>query len=89
MRTGSRGGTPDTVFTCSTGDPRIADVLLREIQPGNFPRVTGLVVQPEELKPRPGSPLTLWRSRCRPLGIGPERWFQAWRVGIQRFRAVA
>ncbi|MEU2855555.1 hypothetical protein [Streptomyces syringium] len=38
---------PDTVYTCTTGDPRIADVLLREIQPGDLLRVTGTVVQPD------------------------------------------
>lgn len=64
MRTGSRGSAPDTVFTRRTGDLRIAKVLLREMQPGDFPSVTGLVVQPEGLEARPGSPLTLWRSYC-------------------------
>lgn len=37
--------TPDTVYACATGDPRIADVLLREIQPGDLLRVTGILVQ--------------------------------------------
>lgn len=39
---------PDTVYTCTTGDPRIADVLLREIQPGDLVRVTGTLVQPDD-----------------------------------------
>ncbi|MEV5139673.1 hypothetical protein AB0K71_17835 [Streptomyces syringium] len=38
---------PDTVYTCTTGDPRIADVLLREIQPGDLLRVTGTLAQPD------------------------------------------
>jgi len=36
---------PDTVYACTTGDPRIADVLLRETQPGDLVRVTGTLVQ--------------------------------------------
>ncbi|GGU10895.1 hypothetical protein [Streptomyces lateritius] len=40
--------TPDTVYACTTGDPRIADVLLREIQPGDLLRVTGTLVQPDD-----------------------------------------
>ncbi|MGK5628564.1 hypothetical protein [Streptomyces sp. URMC 123] len=43
---------PDTVYACTTADPRIADVLLREIQPGDLVRVTGIVVQPAD----PGAP---------------------------------
>ncbi|MGA5412057.1 hypothetical protein ACPCSC_32980 [Streptomyces lavendulocolor] len=39
---------PDTVYACTTGDPRIADVLLREIQPGDLLRVTGTLVQPDD-----------------------------------------
>ncbi|MFE7245623.1 hypothetical protein [Streptomyces sp. NPDC057580] len=44
--------TPDTVYACITGDPDLADVLLREIQPGDLLRVTGTVVQPDD----PGAP---------------------------------
>ncbi|MFJ8855983.1 hypothetical protein [Streptomyces sp. NPDC102437] len=39
---------PDTVYACSTADPRLADVLLHEIQPGDLLRVTGIVVRPED-----------------------------------------
>ncbi|MFD4977515.1 hypothetical protein [Streptomyces sp. NPDC058424] len=39
---------PDTVYACITADPRIADVLLREIQPGDLLRVTGIVVQGDD-----------------------------------------
>ncbi|MFJ2591024.1 hypothetical protein [Streptomyces sp. NPDC087538] len=39
---------PDTIYACSTTDPRIADVLLHEIQPGDLLRVTGIVVQPDD-----------------------------------------
>ncbi|MER7468891.1 hypothetical protein [Streptomyces sp. NPDC097981] len=40
--------TPDTVYACTTGDPRITDVLLREIQPGDLLRITGTAVQPDD-----------------------------------------
>lgn len=39
---------PDTVYACTTADPRIAEVLLREIQPGDLVRVTGTLVQPRD-----------------------------------------
>lgn len=34
------------MYACTTADPRITDVLLREIQPGDLLRVTGTVLQP-------------------------------------------
>ncbi|WP_326794003.1 hypothetical protein OHA79_52245 (plasmid) [Streptomyces sp. NBC_00841] len=40
--------TPDTVYACTTEDPDLADVLVREIQPGDLLRVTGTVVQPDD-----------------------------------------
>ncbi|MFF1593123.1 hypothetical protein ACFVY0_34140 [Streptomyces sp. NPDC058286] len=39
---------PDTIYACSTADPRIADALLNEIQPGDLLRVTGIVVPTED-----------------------------------------
>ncbi|MGA5424417.1 hypothetical protein [Streptomyces lavendulocolor] len=36
------------MYACTTGDPRIADVLLCEIQPGDLLRVTGRLVQPDD-----------------------------------------
>ncbi|MEU3907300.1 hypothetical protein AB0F20_26345 [Streptomyces goshikiensis] len=39
--------TSDTVYACTTSNPRIADVLLREIQPGDLLRVTGTLLQPD------------------------------------------
>ncbi|MGA4867274.1 hypothetical protein ACPB9J_32065 [Streptomyces lavendulocolor] len=39
---------PDTVYACTTGDPRIAYALMREIQPGDLVRVTGTLVQPDD-----------------------------------------
>ncbi|MGV9247978.1 hypothetical protein [Streptomyces sp. NPDC003710] len=39
---------PTTVYACTTGDPRIADVLLRDIQPGDLLRVTGTLTQPDD-----------------------------------------
>ncbi|WP_328743564.1 hypothetical protein OG436_39230 (plasmid) [Streptomyces caniferus] len=36
------------MYACTIADPRIADVLLREIQPGDLLRVTGIVVQPDD-----------------------------------------
>ncbi|MFF3015519.1 hypothetical protein [Streptomyces sp. NPDC057939] len=38
--------TPDTIYVCTTADPRITDVLLRDIQPGDLLRVTGTLLQP-------------------------------------------
>lgn len=36
----------DTVFSCTTRDPRIAHALLTEIQPGDLLHVSGTLVQP-------------------------------------------
>ncbi|MGA4800492.1 hypothetical protein [Streptomyces lavendulocolor] len=36
------------MYACTTGDPRIAYALLREIQPGDLVRVTGTLVQPDD-----------------------------------------
>ncbi|MGK5545675.1 hypothetical protein ACSNOH_13225 [Streptomyces sp. URMC 127] len=44
---------PDIVYSCTTADPDLADVLLREIQPGDLLHVTGTVVQPDA----PGAPV--------------------------------
>ncbi|MFG2394619.1 hypothetical protein ACGFYF_37910 [Streptomyces lavendulae] len=38
--------TPDTVYACTTVDPHITNVLLREIRPGDLLRVTGTLLQP-------------------------------------------
>ncbi|MFJ2753571.1 hypothetical protein [Streptomyces sp. NPDC087297] len=46
---------PGTMYACTTGDPRIAEVLLRDIQPGDLLRVTGTLVQPDG----PGAPARL------------------------------
>ncbi|WP_333741182.1 hypothetical protein [Streptomyces sp. IBSBF 2806] len=40
---------PDTVVTCTSGDPRITHELLNGIQPGDLLRVTGTLVQPQAL----------------------------------------
>ncbi|MFF4934241.1 hypothetical protein ACFY2H_35915 [Streptomyces griseofuscus] len=37
---------PDTVITCTSGDPRITHELLNGIRPGDLRRVTGTLVQP-------------------------------------------
>ncbi|WP_326594237.1 hypothetical protein [Streptomyces sp. NBC_01294] len=58
---------PDTVYACTTGDPRIADVLLREIQPGDLLRVTGTVVQPAAL----GTPARLTVDALEVLEAAP------------------
>jgi hypothetical protein len=47
--------TPDTVVTCTSGDPRITHELLNGIQPGDLLRVNGTLVQP----PTPGEPARL------------------------------
>ncbi|MFJ3176396.1 hypothetical protein ACIPJK_37310 [Streptomyces roseus] len=33
------------MYACTTVDPRITDVLLREVQPGDLLRVTGTLIQ--------------------------------------------
>ncbi|GGT43700.1 hypothetical protein P6B95_37575 [Streptomyces atratus] len=58
---------PDTVYACTTGDPRIADVLLREIQPGNLLRVTGTVIQPDD----PDAPARLTVDALKVLEAAP------------------
>ncbi|MEU8437866.1 hypothetical protein AB0F18_34215 [Streptomyces sp. NPDC029216] len=37
---------PDTIVTCTSGDPRITHELLHGIQPGDLLRATGTLVQP-------------------------------------------
>lgn len=59
--------TPDTVYACTTGDPRIADLLLREIQPGDLLRVTGTIVQPDA----PGAPARLTVDALEVLDAAP------------------
>ncbi|MGR4884037.1 hypothetical protein ACIPUC_32110 [Streptomyces sp. LARHCF249] len=70
---------PDTVYACTTGDPRIAQVLLREIQPGDLLRVTGTVVQSDA----PDAPARLTVEALEVLDAAPapvlydlviERW---------------
>ncbi|GAA3381134.1 hypothetical protein GCM10020367_71210 [Streptomyces sannanensis] len=39
----------DTVVSCTTDDPRIADALLTEIQPGDLLHVTGFLISPGTL----------------------------------------
>ncbi|MEU2440149.1 hypothetical protein ABZ595_28800 [Streptomyces rubradiris] len=46
---------PDTVITCTSGDPRITHELLTGIQPGDLLRVTGTLVQPQ-MPGQPGHP---------------------------------
>ncbi|MGW3886113.1 hypothetical protein ACWEC4_39970 [Streptomyces sp. NPDC005055] len=65
--------TPDPVYACTTSDPDLADVLLREIQSGDLLRVTGTVVQPDDPgsgpvhRRRPGGP----GGRARPCAVRP------------------
>ncbi|MFE5900921.1 hypothetical protein ACFQ67_26400 [Streptomyces sp. NPDC056488] len=46
---------PDTIVTCTSGDPRIVHELLTGIQPGDLLRATGILLQP----PAPGEPARL------------------------------
>ncbi|MFJ9597941.1 hypothetical protein ACIRS3_34995 [Streptomyces virginiae] len=46
---------PDTIVTCTSGDPRITHELLNGIRPGDLLRATGILVQP----PAPGEPARL------------------------------
>ncbi|OEJ22547.1 hypothetical protein BGK67_34060 [Streptomyces subrutilus] len=87
---------PDTVYACTTADPRIADVLLREIQPGDLLRVTGSLVPPAA----EGAPGRLTIDALEVLDAAPapvlydlvlERWgnyatvFDAGRDGVPVF----
>ncbi|MEW2275797.1 hypothetical protein GTY41_40325 [Streptomyces sp. SID685] len=49
---------PDTVITCTSGDPRITQELLHDIQPGDLLHATGTLAHP----PAPSSPSTPWKS---------------------------
>ncbi|MER7826929.1 hypothetical protein ABTX85_30715 [Streptomyces sp. NPDC096097] len=70
---------PDTVYACTTADPHITDVLLREIQPGDLLRVTGTRHQPAT----EGTPARLTVDALEVLNAAPapvlydfvlERW---------------
>ncbi|MFB7260610.1 hypothetical protein ACFCXH_00340 [Streptomyces nojiriensis] len=71
--------TPDTVYACTTADPRITELVLREIQPGDLLRVTGTLLQPDA----PGAPARLTVDALEVLDTAPlpvlhdlvlERW---------------
>nr|WTB12140.1 hypothetical protein OG546_50180 [Streptomyces antimycoticus] len=38
----------DVVWACATSDPRIAQALLTEVQPGDLLRATGFLTQPDD-----------------------------------------
>ncbi|WP_309055442.1 hypothetical protein [Streptomyces sp.] len=57
---------PDTVVTCTSGDPRITHELLNGTQPGDLLRVTGTLVQP----PAPGEPARLTVDALEVLDTG-------------------
>jgi hypothetical protein len=57
---------PDTVVTCTSGDPRITHELLNGIQPGDLLRVTGTLVRP----PAPGEPARLTIDALEVLNTG-------------------
>ncbi|MYV43009.1 hypothetical protein GT030_30130 [Streptomyces sp. SID1328] len=46
---------PDTIVTCTSGDPRITYELLNGVQPGDLLRLTGTLAQ----SPTPGDPARL------------------------------
>ncbi|MER6316605.1 hypothetical protein ABT237_22985 [Streptomyces sp. NPDC001581] len=55
---------PDTVVTCTSGDPRIIHELLNGIQPGDLLRANGTLVQPAA----PGDPARLTVDALEVLG---------------------
>ncbi|CAM5660108.1 MULTISPECIES: hypothetical protein [Streptomyces] len=57
---------PDTVVTCTSGDPRITHELLNGIQSGDLLRVTGTLVQ----RPAPGEPARLTVDALEVLDTG-------------------
>lgn len=58
---------PDTIVTCTSGDPRITHELLNGIQPGDLLRATGTLVQPQT----PGEPARLTVDALEVLDTGP------------------
>ncbi|MEV7560150.1 hypothetical protein [Streptomyces sp. NPDC089795] len=58
------GAPPDTVVTCTSGDPRITHELLNGLQPGDLLRATGTLAQP----PTPGEPARLTVDALEVLG---------------------
>ncbi|MFF1847122.1 hypothetical protein ACFVW9_36280 [Streptomyces sp. NPDC058217] len=77
--------TPDIVYACTTGDPDLADVLPREIQPGDLLRVTGTVVQPDD----PGAParLTVEGLEAVPLPVLYDLVLERWGSYVSAFDA--
>ncbi|MGW6841319.1 hypothetical protein [Streptomyces sp. NPDC054958] len=69
QREPDRPDTPDVVYSCTTGDPRIADVLLRDIQPGDLLRVTSTIDQPDA----PGAPARLIIDALEVLNAAPAQ----------------
>ncbi|GAA2733438.1 hypothetical protein [Streptomyces nogalater] len=57
---------PDTVITCTSGDPRITHELLTGIQPGDLLRVTGILALPQT----PGEPARLTVDALEVLDTG-------------------
>ncbi|WP_236247004.1 hypothetical protein [Streptomyces sp. CC210A] len=58
---------PDMVFVCSTGDPRITELLLTGIELGDLLRVTGTLVQPDD----PAGPARLTVDALKVLAAAP------------------
>ncbi|CAL9676642.1 hypothetical protein SUDANB105_07939 [Streptomyces sp. enrichment culture] len=58
---------PDTVVVCSTGDPRITELLLNGIQLGDLVRVTGILVQPDD----PATPARITVAALEILAAAP------------------
>ncbi|MFF5781722.1 hypothetical protein ACFY7Y_32980 [Streptomyces virginiae] len=67
---------PDVAYSCTTDEPPIADVLLRDIQLDDIPRVTGTTVRPDAPVPAhhgcPGGPGRRTGPVLHDLAI--ERW---------------
>ncbi|MEU5632116.1 hypothetical protein ACH47C_23395 [Streptomyces rishiriensis] len=62
----------DTVFSCTTEEPRIANALLTEIQPGDLLHVAGFLTQPAS----PAGPARLTVDALEVLATAPTRALQ-------------
>ncbi|UDM05580.1 hypothetical protein [Streptomyces longhuiensis] len=62
----------DVIWSCTTGNPRIAHLLLTEIQPGDLLHVSGFLTQPDH----PADPARLTIDALEVLATAPARALQ-------------
>jgi hypothetical protein len=62
----------DVIWSCTTGNPRIAHALLTEIQPGDLLHISGVLTQPDN----PAEPARLTVDALEVLATAPARALQ-------------